>query len=77
MSAKVWMLVAGPELAGDKGTGHFLWLVPSPRLACSLGAHRAGGGQKECPVFRAEETHQRTGKGEGIAGTENDSPEAP
>ena len=49
----------------DRLTGHFLWLVPSPRHVCLWGpqsrGNRGGG---------TEGTHQRTRKEEDTVGTE-------
>lgn len=75
---RVEMLVAGPELAGGQADRP-LPLAGSKSQAClPLGPKEQGEGVERGLVFRAEEIHQRTGKGEDAAGTEGSaSLEAP
>lgn len=62
---RVGMLVAGPELAGGQADRP-LPLAGSKSQAClPLGPTEQGEGVERGLVFRAEETHQRTGKGGG------------
>lgn len=56
------MQVAGPELAGDRLTGHLLWSLASLGLICLSGSQQ-GGREDGGWVYRAEGTHQRIGKG--------------
>lgn len=75
---RVEVLVAGLELAGGQADRP-LPLAGSKSQAClPLGPKERGEGGERGLVFRAEEIHPRTGKGEDAAGTEGSaSLEAP
>lgn len=55
------MQVAGPELAGDRLTGHLLWSLASLRLISLSGSQRGEGGWRMGLQGRGDTSKDREG----------------